>query len=371
VLALDLYRVLARRPGNLFASPHGVGAALAMVAAGARGRTRDELTRVLDAPDPLARYETLGRELAARNQPSAREAALARFEGAQPDSYGCVLETANALWHQRGYPIDAAYVAALEGRLGAAPREADFAGDRGAAVRAINAWAAGATHDRIAHIVDDLDPLTRVVLANAIYFKARWAEPFEPRATTPGPFATASGQRVDVPMMRNRKYFPYARVGPAQALELPYSGGAISMIVVLPDAGAFGDVERALDIERIAAALVPRMVQLSMPKFRVECAFMLRAALGELGVVDAFARTADFSAISHEPGFALDQVLHKTYVDLDEVGTEAAAVTMPMLCGAGMPRDIVELRIDRPFVFAIRDAPTGTVLFVGRVEDPG
>jgi serpin B len=351
VRALDLYRAVARVPGNVFVSPHGVATALALVAAGARGRTRDELAQLLGATDPVARYEALGRELATRNQHSA-------------------LEIANALWHQRGYPIEPDFATALASRLGATARDADFAGDTASAVRAINAWAAEATHQRIRDIVDKLPELTRVIVANAIYFKARWAKQFDEHWTRPAAFTTASGARVDVPTMQETGYFRYARAGAAQAIELAYSGGVIAMLIVVPDAGAFADVERALNLDQVAAALAPRMVGLALPKFRVESMFRLREPLRELGLVEAFTGMADFSAISREPGFAFADVLHKTYVDVDEHGTEAAAVTMPLLEGSAPPRDILELRVDRPFLFAIRDVPTGTILFVGRVEDP-
>jgi serpin B len=349
VRALDLYRAVARAPGNVFVSPHGVATALAMVAAGARGRTRDELAQLLGAPDPVARYEALGRELAERNQ-------------------HCMLEIANALWHQRGYPIEPDFVAALETRLGATARDVDFAGDSAGAVRAINAWAAAATHERIRDIVDRLPELTRVIVANAIYFKARWAKQFDAHWTRPAAFTTASGERVAVPTMHETSYFRYARAGAAHAIELPYSAGVIAMLIVVPDVGAFADVECALDFDRWA--LAPRMVALALPKFRVESTYRLREPLREVGMVAAFTGAADFSAISREPGFAMSEVLHKTYVDVDEHGTEAAAVTMPVLEGSAPPRDILELRIDRPFLFAIRDVPTGTILFVGRVEDP-
>jgi serpin B len=371
VLALDLFRTLARSPGNLFVSPHGIATALAMVAAGARGRTRDELTRVLETDDAVTRYERLGRELATRSEPTPHDLAMAKYmtPAPPPDSYGCTLAIANALWHQRGYTLASAYVAELEQRLGATTSAVDFAGGRSDAVCAINAWVTTATRERIQHVLDDVAPATRVVLANAIYFKARWATQFEPTATRPAPFFAPRGA-ITVPTMYHLAHYRHARLADATAIELPYSGGAIAMLVVVPDADALPAVERALDVDRLEAALAVRHIQLALPKFRVQSRFQLREPLAELGVVDAFSHTADFSAVSSEPGFALDEVVHQTYVDVDERGTEAAAVTMAMLAGSAMPRDILQVRVDRPFLFVIRDLPTKTVLFIGRVEDP-
>ena len=369
MFALELYRKLARTPGNLFCSPYSVEAALAMVAAGAAGRTRDELVAVL-GDDPLAHHEALRTALAKRSEPTSSEAALAKHMSSPPELYGCQLSIANALWHQAGYPIATPYVAAMRDRLGAEVRAVDFAGDTAGAVRDVNAWAAQATRDRIREVVSSLPSFTRVLLANAVYFKARWAEQFLERATRPLPFSTAAGERVDVPTMQLGGYFSYAKLSAVEVIELPYSGGAIAMLVLVPVRGGLADFERVVDLARVATALTSRRVNLRMPKFRVESSFMLGDPLRELGIVDAFSPRADFAPVSSEPGFALSDVVHKTYVDVDERGTEAAAVTMPMLVGAGPPRDIVEMHVDRPFVFAIVDKPTNTILFMGRVEDP-
>jgi serpin B len=153
---------------------------------------------------------------------------------------------------------------------------------------------------------------------------------------------------------------------------MTYSGGNIAMIVLLPEAGKFLKVSKELDaarLEGLIAAMEPRQTQLSFPKFRVESNFMLAAPLRALWIIRAFEK-GDFSRISSEPGFFLSEVLHKTFVDVDEKGTEAAAVTMPMMAGSAPPRNIVQFHVDRPFLFVIRDLPTGTPLFMGRVVDP-
>ena len=378
--AAALYRELAEAtPGNLFFSPYSIATALTLVHAGASGRTAEEIEAALGRPgagDGLIEWAgKLSRELSTRSQPTAFEKNLmAHAESAPADAFGCHLSTANAIWHQTGYPIEPSYVQTLRGRLGAEVRDVDFAKAPDDAVRTVNDWAAKATHDRIKEVLPPglLHPLTRVVLANAIYFKARWEEPFAEGGTTPQPFRLLNGTTVQVPMMRHGGTFPSARDHEIRALQMPYGGGAIAMVVLLPDEGKFEKVSREFDaprLEGLLAAMEPRQAQISFPKFRVESSFLLSAPLRALWIVRAFQK-GDFSKISPEPGFFLSEVIHKTYVDVDEKGTEAAAVTMPMMRGTGAPQEVLRFQVDRPFLFVIRDLPTGTPLFMGRVVDP-
>jgi serpin B len=366
-------------PGNFFFSPYSIAAALTMVHAGASGRTREEIENALGRPDAgdalVEAAGKLARELASRSEPNAAEKSrLAHAEGVTPDSFGCHLALANAIWHQTGYPIEASFVDTLKDRLGAEVRDVDFAKAPEQAVKAVNDWVAKATRDKIKDVLSPglLHPMTRVLLANAIYFKARWQEQFIDGLTRPEPFRLLDGGSAQVPMMHNGGHFAYARDRELQALQLPYSGGNLAMIVLLPDAGKFEKVVKELNgshLEGLIAAMEPRQTQLSLPKFRVESAFMLASPLRALWIIRAFER-GDFSRVSPEPGFFLSEVLHKTFVDVDEKGTEAAAVTIPMLAGSAPPRDLVQFHVDRPFLFLIRDLPTGTPLFMGRVVDP-
>jgi serpin B len=371
-----LYRLLARQPGNLFFSPYSIAAALAMVHAGAGGRTRKELEDTLGDADPVATYGRLGRELARRSEPSAREKNLLEgMEGVPPDTFGCHLSVASAMWRQKGYAVRPEFAETLGSRLGAELGEADFSGAPAEAVKAVNAWAAKATRDKIRDVLQEkqLDPLTRVLLANAIYFKARWSHEFYEGVTRPEPFHLQDGERVHVPTMHDMSYRPTARDGDVHALMLPYTGEALAMIVLLPDPGRLEKVEQATDgarLDGLLESMKSQQTELAMPKFRVESMFQLRATLQALGLSTAFTPQADFSGISSEPGFALSEVIHKTFVDVNEKGTEAAAVTMPMAAGSAPPKKVVEFRVDRPFLFAIRDLPTKTTLFMGRVVDP-
>ena len=173
--------------------------------------------------------------------------------------------------------------------------------------------------------------------------------------------------------MHSLGYRPTVRDGKLVALQLPYSGEKLAMLVLLPDVGALGQVEKGLDdaqLERVVAGMKSNQTEVALPKFKIESSFQLKAVLQDLGLATAFAPEADFSGISAEPGFALSEVLHKTFVDVNEKGTEAAAVTVPMAAGSAPPQKNVEFKADRPFLFVIRDLPTKTTLFMGRVVDP-
>jgi serpin B len=173
--------------------------------------------------------------------------------------------------------------------------------------------------------------------------------------------------------MQSLGYWDTAHDGKVQALSLPYSGDKLAMLVLLPDPGALSQVERDLDeaqVERLVASMKGDMTEVTLPKFKVESSLQLKTALQALGLATAFSPGADYSGISVEPGFALSEVLHKTFVDVNEKGTEAAAVTVPMAAGAAMRRKKSEFKADRPFLFVIRDLPTKTTLFMGRVVDP-
>jgi serpin B len=219
-------------------------------------------------------------------------------------------------------------------------------------------------------MLQQVDPLTRLILANAIYFEARWDSPFHPPLTRPAPFHRLDGSRVEVQMMSQTCHLSRYEDDHVQAVRLPYTGNRISLVLVAPRLGFFETHGTGPESLRVADRLEPGITQISMPRFRIAAGLQLSRALGELGMPNAFGTTADFSGISPELGFHVDEVLHQTFIDVDEEGTVAAAVTMPIMAGASMPRDIAEITLDRPFVFAIRDEPTGAILFAGRLADP-
>jgi serpin B len=239
----------------------------------------------------------------------------------------------------------------------------------------INDWVSEQTEDRIEDLIPQgvIDALTRLVLTNAIYFNAAWDNPFEPGLTADGTFHLLDGGKVSVPMMRQTKSLGYARDEGVQAVELPYDGQELSMVVLLPDAGEFEAFENTLDAGRVDAIVKDisyRQIALSLPRFEVESDFSLVDALTAMGMPDAFTGAADFSGMTGSRDLFIAEVVHKAFVSVDEAGTEAAAATAVVMEKMAMPEEPVEVTVDRPFVFLIRDLETGVVLFVGRVVDP-
>ncbi len=369
--AFDLYRTLSAEDGNLFYSPHSISLALAMTYTGARGETERQMAETLGfrLPQPAlhAAFNTLDLELGAR--------------GADDDGFR--LRIANAVWGQRGYEFLDDFLDQLAEHYGAGVMAADFQGAPEASRAAINDWVADRTEDRIRDLVPPelIHPLTRMVLANAVYFHASWALPFPESRTAPGPFHLLDGGSVEVPMMRTNEEFTYASGDGYQAVDLPYDGYELSMTILVPDRGRFREFEDALDAELVArtiAGLHSRTVDLTMPRFGVESQFRLAETLKTLGMGDAFDQSrSDFSGIDgrscaagDDPCLYVEDVVHQAFVAVDEAGTEAAAATAVLLRNESAGPPPVTLAIDRPLIFLIRDRATGAVLFLGRVLNP-
>ncbi|MBN1658994.1 MAG: serpin family protein [Anaerolineae bacterium] len=366
--AWDLYRLLGKEEGNLFYSPYSISLALTMTYAGARGETERQMADTLHFDLPQAAlhpaFDVLAAALESRSE-GEREGEGDRFR----------LNVANSLWGQEGYPFLPAFLDLLDIYYSAGLRRLDFASAPDAARQVINDWVEEQTEGRIEDLIppDLINSLTRLVLANAIYFNASWAYPFEEGATTDGPFHLPGGGEVVVPMMRQTESFAYAAGDGYQAIELPYTGHQISMLILLPDEGEMQAFEDSLDAGRVSeilAELRGEQVALTMPRFEFESEFSLADALIELGMVDAFGAGADFSGMTGSPDLSISAVVHKAFVSVDEEGTEAAAATAVIMLESAMPAEPVEMTVDRPFLFLIRDVPTGTLLFVGRVIDP-
>ena len=354
--AADLYRhAVAGRKGNAFLSPAGVRATLALAAAGAAGRTAEQLAAALRLPTG---------------------AALPAAVDAGPD---VTLEMANAVWVQTGLALRPAFTTRLA-TAGAEPHPADFRAHPDAARSAVNAWAAEHTGGKIADLLPagSVTPTTRLVLANAVYLKADWATPFATGSTRPGPFHFDPKQAADVPMMHLAPQpVALSRTDAADVFELPYRGDRLAMLVVVPKAvDGLAAVERALtgDVVRgWAAALAPARATVAMPKFTARAGYDLVGPLTAMGMADAFdVARADFSAMADGERFSIGGVFHKTFVAVDEQGTEAAAATgLTMRATAvRVQQPPVPLVVDRPFLYLIRDRQTGSVLFIGRCVDP-
>lgn len=370
--ALDLYRLLsAEKAENLFYSPYSISVALAMTYAGARGETEQQMANALRFTLPQERlhpaFNALDQYFTSQGQQSQGGEEGTPFR----------LHIANALWGQQGYEFLAAFLDTLALNYGAGLRLVDFSSDPEAARQTINQWVSEQTEQKIKDLIPlgAIDPLTRLVLTNAIYFNAAWRYPFQQDATTQEPFTLLNGDKVTVPMMKLSKSLLYAAGEGYQLVSLPYAGDRLEMVVILPAEGQFEAIQTQLTPEWLAQALSARQsrtVNLSFPKFKFEADFSLVEALKTLGMPIAFQPDqADFSGMDGKRDLYIGEVLHKAYVSVDEVGTEAAAATAVIMeLTAAMPEEPVTLTVDRPFLFLIRDLQTGALLFVGQVLQP-
>ncbi len=365
--ALDLYRELRSAGSNLFFSPHSISTALAMTYAGARGETAAEMARVLHFTLPPEQLFPAFNALDLALQPGKPK------EKEQP----LELQGANALWGQQGYTFQSEFLDLLAQNYGAGMRLVDFKTAPEAARQAINQWVSEQTKNRIQDLIAPgvIDTLTRLVLVNAIYFKGGWLYPFNALATHEAPFTRLDGSQVNVPLMSwsEAETVRYAQGAGYQMVELPYQGGNAVMTILLPDAGQFAAVEEKLTAAQLTTLLSgmnPQEVKVTMPRFKNESAFDLTQALGKLGMSTALSGAADFSGMTGQRDLYIGAVVHKAFVEVNESGTEAAAATAVIMKLTGAPVQPLEVRVDRPFIYLIRDTQTGAVLFMGRVLDP-
>ena len=370
--AFDLFRTLAAKDGNVFYSPYSISLAIAMTYAGARGETERQMAdtlRILLPQDTLhSAFNALDLELASRGK-SPRPGEGEAFR----------LNIANAVWGQEDHGFLEEFLNVLSESYGTGVRPVDFRGSPEESRVTINDWVAESTEGRITGLFppEIINELTRMVLTNAIYFNARWQYVFEERRTRPDAFHLLDGSTIDVPMMNTTNAFGYAKGEGYQVVDLPYLGRELSMTLMLPDKGRFREFEERLDaalVRRIMEGIKERQVDLKMPRFEFESQFRLSETLKRMGMVNGFdPATAEFSGMDGRscPGLCLfiRDIVHKAFVSVDEEGTEAAAaagVAMQLLSGKPEPIDVT---VDMPFIFLIRDRGTDTILFVGRVQE--
>jgi serpin B len=365
--AVALYGQLRNQSGNLFFSPESVSTALAMTYAGARGDTAAEMAKTLRftlLPDRL--HPAMGALLAGLNAPH--------------DAYQ--LRVANALWAQRDYKFLDDFLKLTESDYGAGFNGVDFKGAAEAARLTINQWVELKTDSKIKDLLKPgmVNPTTRLVLTDAIYFKADWQTQFQKEASRDEDFHLSAAQTVKAPLMHRSGGYSYFDGGTFQALELPYKSRDLSMIVFLPkDIDGLPAFEQSLTASNAKQWFsrlqpVPRVI-VTFPKFKVTEQLELGSTLRAMGMPSAFARSAaDFSGMTGNRELFLSAVIHKAFIDLNEAGTEAAAATAAVLRGLAMrapdPTPPPEFRADHPFVFLIRDNRSGGILFMGRVTDP-
>ncbi len=387
-LAVDLHRQLATGDENLCISPYSIESALAMTFAGADGETRTEMARVLHltndstVPASFAALQHSLQEMSAKTAELVKQSK--KFGG---PSEPITLNIANRLFAQKGYAFREAYLSLVKQNFGGAFEPLDFITNAAAATQHINKWVADQTHDRIRDLIPGgaLDKTTRLVLANALYLKAPWASEFSQNATQSEPFHVHGGRPADVPMMRKTdKHFGYAKRDGYTAVSLPYAGDDLQFLVLLPDdVNGLHTLESKLTGEMLAqcAKLQTRDVDLHLPKFKLEPPTITLAekfeALGMRTAFDQPKGSANFDKIAPrtpQDYLYISQIFHKTFIAVDEKGTEAAAATaVAMMAGTALrspPPPPIEVKVDRPFVYAIQHVPSGVCLFLGRVTDP-
>jgi serpin B len=365
--ALDLYGKLAadeqHKGKNVFFSPYSVHTALAMTATGAKGATRDQMVKVLHLPADE-------KMLAAGD--------IGRFYGHPRKDYE--LSVANALWGRKGFSWRPEFLDVQKTRFGAGFQEADFEGNPDGERDRINRWVEEKTRDRIKELLlqGQVNRRTTMVLTNAVYFKGKWVTQFDPKKTRDAVFECDDNTRVNVPMMHANPKCGYRRVDGVEVVELPYQGGELAMVVVLP--------KRSDDLATLEKQLTPELfaqwtagfrdrasLDVSLPKFRIETRYGLSEYLKALGMINAFDPdgAADFTGMATEPeppGY-ISTVVHKAFVDVGEEGTEAAAATA-VVTAQPQSSDTPAFYANRPFLFLIRDTQRGTILFMGRVMKP-
>jgi serpin B len=366
--ACDLYQALRGQEGNLFYSPYSISLALAMTYAGARGATEKQMAAALQfllAQDSLhTAFNGLDLELARRGQGAKGK-----------DDQGFRLNVINAIWGQQDYKFLPSYLDVLAENYGAGLRLLDFVSAPEESRLTINDWVSDQTAGRIKDLIKPgiISSITRLVLTNAIYFNAAWQYPFTEKNTADAPFRLLNGGDVTAKMMRQTKDFGYAAGDGYQAVELKYDGNELSMVILLPEEGNFEKFEASLDAGKLAGiinSIRSASINLSMPKFEYESEFSLKAALEALGMTDAFSMAADFSGMTGNDDLFIKDVVHKAFVAVDEAGTEAAAASAVIMDLKGMPVKPVEVTVDHPFIYLVRDIQTGTILFIGRVMNP-
>jgi serpin B len=366
-LAVDLYGQLRNAPGNLFFSPASISTAFGMAYAGARGQTAAQMATVFHFTLPPAQlHPAMGALLGQMNAQHA----------------GYELHAADALWAERDAHFLPGYLDLTRADYAAGFHRVDFKAAPDQVRATINQWIAQQTNNKIQNLIAPgvLTPATRLVLTNAIYFKGTWLDPFEKSLSQDEDFHVSAMQTVKAPMMHRTGTYRYFDGGTFQALELPYQGNDLSMVVFLPrDTAGLAALERSFTaadakdwLQHLAAA--PKVI-LSMPRFTMTQEFELSSALRAMGLPLAFSGAADFSGMTGKPDFTISAAIHKAYIDVNEQGTEAAAATSIVMRALAMrsqqpePPPVV-FRADHPFLFLIRQTQSGAILFMGRVDDP-
>jgi serpin B len=362
--AIDMYNKLNNHDANVFFSPYSISSALAMTYEGANGETAEEMRNVLHFPeDNVAMRSSFAELYNLLNKPDKKYK----------------LSTANALWAEQTYNFLPEYLGLVEQYYGGKTTNLDFKTKTEKSRKIINKWVEDKTEDKIKDLIPKglLGTDTRLVLTNAIYFKGDWLNQFEKESTKDKEFFITTDNVVEVDMMAMfGESFNYGEADGVQILEMPYVGNDLSMLVILPKQGQMDKLEEDMTIENLMkwnSKLKKEKVNLFLPKFKFEIKTMLTKTLQEMGMPTAFSGNADFSGMDGIKSLQIDQVIHQAFVAVDEKGTEAAAATAVVMIESMAPLEPEEPKLfnaDHPFIFMIQEKSTGSILFMGKVNDP-
>jgi len=364
--ALEMFRELAKDDENVFFSAWSLNAALSMTYEGARGETAKEIESVLHL---------------AENDSARRLSFSEMNERISADNPDYTFALASSLWADRALPILPEYSELVENFYRARASNVDFKGAPENARQTINSWVNERTHSKIRDLVPSgyINSMTQLVLINAVYFNATWSKQFDREITRDGQFTTEAGETVIVPMMMRideGARFEYMKTDEAEMLQMPFKGERLLMTVILPKEYEMAALESSLtmdDIRRWKDALKEQRVDVYLPRFRIKSSYYLSDSLANLGMPEAFEKTANLTGISAAGGLFINEVIHQAYVDINEDGAEASAATAVMI-GETASRDAEKasvFRADHPFLFMIEDKETGCMLFMGKVGNPG
>ena len=347
---------------NIFFSPYSISTALVMTYAGAEGETKAQMEKVLHFKD-----ENL------HNQFNALDLHVNHNEG------NYTLSVANSLWPAKGFSLNGNYLDTIKKNYGAKLRVLDYIGHTEASRKIINSWVEDKTHNRIKNIIKEgaLSPLTRLTLVNAIYFKAKWKNTFSSYMTKDETFTKEDGSTIQKPFMKQTERFLYKEHDDFQAITLPYVGERTSMQVILPKVGKYNAVINNLNhyYALINSDSVPQRIRLKFPKFEFATkGYQLKEAFQKLGMVNAFSNQANFKGITEDEGLKIDEIIHKAFIKVDENGSEAAAATVVMIRLTSInpfeEKKPIEMSLNRPFIFFIKDNMSQQILFIGLIKEP-
>jgi len=362
--AFELYsKFNENEKGNIFFSPYSISTALAMTYEGARGQTAEEMQNVFHFPADI----------------NVRGPAFAKiYNEINKKDKEYKLNTANALWAQKDYAFLNSYFDLVGKYYGGKVTNLDFIGETEKSRVTINDWVEDQTNDKIKDIIPPgvLNPMTRLVLTNAIYFKGTWVKQFDEKNTKEQDFRVSPGNTVKVPMMsltgKDAK-FNYTETDKLQVLELLYKGNELSMLVLLPKEDNLDSISDSLNAEKLAglrSSLREQQVDVFLPKFKFETKYFMADTLSDMGMPTAFTQgKADFSGMTGNQDLFISKVIHQAFVEVNEEGTEAAAATVVIMTMSAVPRQTIFMA-DHPFIVIIQQKETGNILFLGKVMDP-